>query len=102
MAVLARVDEVDFEVRWRGLVEGAVREGVGHVPMVDVIGAEVLYMSYEAGERREVGLVIAEGCSLGEEERGLAADRALEDCAAAALVLVEELLKFEAGEEGIC
>jgi hypothetical protein len=66
VAVLTRVDQVDLEVWRRWLVESAIRFAVGHVPMVDVIGAEVVDMCDQTREGRKVGLFVAESCSLGE------------------------------------
>lgn len=66
MTFFARVDQVNLEIGRRRLVECAVRLGVGHVPVVDVIGTEVVDMCDQTREGRQIGLFIAESCSLGE------------------------------------
>jgi hypothetical protein len=77
VAVLTRVDQVDLEVWWCWLVESAIRFAVGHVPVVDIIGAEVVDMCDQTRERRQVRFIVAESCSLGEQEGWLATDCSL-------------------------
>ena len=66
MAVLTRIDQVDLEVWRRWLIECAIRFAVCHIPVVDIVGAEVVDMCDQTGEGRQVGLFIAESCSFGE------------------------------------
>jgi hypothetical protein len=79
----ARPDEVDLEV---GRVVVAVLAAVGEVPVVDVVGAEVLEGAQAGGDRGEVVGRAGERRALEDQQCGLAVDGSAEGGPAARLV----------------
>lgn len=117
----ARVDEVDLQVGELVLILG-VFDGTaaGHVPVVNVVGAQILECPQTAGYGAKVVVGAGEGRALEDEQRGLlvngAAQRrpapclvlgsvsarkqpSLEEQEGGGCTLIEQTLELEAGHE---
>ncbi len=91
--VRAGIDEVDLQVFMglrgrggRGGPQPRPRPAAGHVPEVDVVGAEVAEGAEGAGQGGEVGRRGGEGRAFEDHDAGLRADAAVEDDAAPGLI----------------